>query len=686
MTFLEFRNAITDWFDTLQSGEEVLFEMEVDKYELYNLYLDSFPTGTNNILIKRREYDCSACRNFIRNIGNVVAIRDGEIYTIWDADIDDPKYGPVVKALSEFVKSKPVRSMFLSSFRSVGVKQNHSRSEDGTINTFNHLYVKLPKRFVFNNQYYSKDSKIGDFNTTRNVFKRSLDEITQESVETVLELIHDNSLYKGEEWKTHLEEFLKYKKKYIELSTDRDKELFAWEQSAKVGPIVGKIKNHSIGVLLTSLSEGKELEDAVKQYEIVVAPANYKRPKAIFTKKMLEDAKNKIKQLGYMQSLGRRFATIDDITINNILFSNKDTQSRMNGDPIFSVFDEMEQEVAINPKKFSRVEEISIKDFVDKVLPTAESVELLFESKLSSNMVSLIAPKDINAPSMFKWNNPFSWAYAGNVTDSDIKRNVKLAGGSITGVLRFSIQWNDDQFDPNDLDAHCIEPNGFRIYFDTPYDNSTGGNLDIDIRWPDKGIPAVENITFPDVDRMRVGEYVFGVHQYAYRGGRNGFKAEIEFDGQIYKFEYNNMLRDDEFVEVARVEFDGEKFTIKEKLPSDMSVKKVWGVNTNQFVPVSAIMYSPNYWDKQNGIGHKHYFFMLKGCVNEEVPNGFYNEFLKNELIEHKRVLEALGSKMHVEDTDDQLSGIGFSSTKRNDTIVKVKDKSSNEKVLRIRF
>lgn len=463
---------------------------------------------------------------------------------------------------------------------------------------------------------------------------------------------------------------------------DNKKDLYAWHTALTLSDTIGRIRNHSIGVLLTDISEGMDLDTAVRRYEKIVAPTNYKRPKAIYTKKMLEDAKKTITELGYMDSLPRRFATLDDITVNNILFSNRDAAKRIGGD----IFDDMMAEVAIDPKKFSRVEEVSAEKFVNDILPTAKSVEALLENRHAQNMVSLIAPTNKGAKTMFKWNNGFSWAYTGNITDSDIRENVKSAGGRVDGVLRFSIQWNEDGTDNCDLDAHCIEPSNYEIYFGSakkPRFSPTHGQLDVDVINP-CGKVAVENITWGNKHQMREGIYQFYVHQYN-GSARHGFRAEIEFNGNVYSFDYSKAMRRGEAVRVADVYLDRfGNLTITKLLPSTVSSREIWGLKTNNFVPVTIVMYSPNYWDNQQGIGHRHYFFMLKDCVNPEQPNGFYNEFLDNRLNDHKRVFEALGNKLAVASADDQLSGLGFSATKRNDLIVKVK--GATERIMKVKF
>lgn len=689
MKFADFNKAIQEHFNEMCKDAKRLFAVEFDYEEMNNLYLDSYPAGTNEIYRKRREYDCSCCRHFIRDIGNVVSIKDGKLHTIWELDIDDNVYSVVAKVLDHYIREKAVKGIYLRAEKRIGTAISREMLPTGEMHKYDHFFIDLPDICIYKESYNTTlEGEKGKARDTRNVFKRSLDEITPDAVDTILELISQNSLYKGAEWKEVLIEFKKYQKEYMKLS-DVKKELWTWEKSIDAGITVGRIKNHSMGTLLVNLSEGMDLDTAVKKYEQIVAPANYKRPKAIFTKKMLEDAKNTISELGYMDSLQRRFATLDDITVNNILFSNKDAAKRISGAD--DLFGEMEKDVAISPKKFSKVEEISVRDFINNVLPTAKELEVFLENKHTQNMVSLIAPENKEAKTMFKWNNPFSWAYTGNITDSDIRENVKAAGGSVTGIVRFSILWNDgDGKDDSDLDAHCMEPKGGdHIFYGHKVSGRTNGNLDIDITQPisqcksSNGV-AVENITYPSKTKMIPGTYKFYVNQYSYRNSQ-GFKAEIEVNGEIHSYEYNSPVHGN--VQVAEVILDKDgNFKVVDKLDGNCATisKDVWGVRTLQFTPVSVMCYSPNYWDEQQGIGHQHLFFMLKDCVNPEEPNGYYNEFLKPELEQHRRVFEALGAKAHVKDVDDQLSGIGFSLTKRNDLIVKVK--GVTERILKIKF
>lgn len=682
--FKNFRALLQQHFNEMVKDGAPLFITNADEDKLYDLYLDSFPAGTNPIFRKRREYDCSCCRRFVKNIGKLVSFMDGQMVTIWDFDTKSDVYQPVVDALAAYVKTCAVVNPYYVSRNMIsngkfGTEMNYEYDADHkAVRTWDHFAVNIPQRFITSGDDVA--TKMAQWRDSANVFKRSLEELTMDSVDTVLELIAQNSLYRGKEFEGVVRRFKLNKSEYDDLSAEM-KPAYIWLAPNCIDMGQLRIRNTAIGTLLVNLSDGMNVDAAVTAFEKVVAPANYKRPKAIFTKKMLGDAQKTVTELGYMNSLGRRFATLDDITANNILFCNRDAAPRVMG--VANPFEAMAKSLGTDPKKFGRAEEIGIEKFVKEVLPTAAGLELFMENRFSKNMVSLVAPQDKSAPSMFKWPNGFSWAYTGNMADSDIRENVKAAGGKVDGVLRFSIQWNDvpGEWDENDEDAHCIEPDKNHIYFGNKWHPRTDGRLDVDITHPGQKA-AVENITWPDIKKMKEGEYSFYVNCFAGRGGKTGFRAEIEFDGNIYSFNYDKPLHGGQNVAVAKVTLKDGKFSIKELLPSSTSTREIWGVNSNQFVPVSVAMYSPNYWDEQTGNGNRHYFFMLKDCVNPEKPNGFYNEFLKADLLQHKRVFEALGSQMAVQSVDDQLSGVGFSETQHNSLIVKVQ--GATERVLKV--
>lgn len=637
-----------------------LFETDIDKDILWNTYLDSFPPGTNEIFKERREYDCQCCKSFIKTIGNVIIIKNNQFISIWDIKIGG-QFQPVVDALSKLVKSTKIKDIFYHFQKKIGQDFNEGISTTNKKIKWEHFYIDLPNKFVLKD----KGSKLNEIKTTKELFKRGLDDITYNAINTVIELIEQKSIYRGNEFKLQIEQLLNYKKQYELIGIDeKKKDTFCWDLSSKLGMLL-RIQNTIIGTLLVDISNKVLLNDAVKMFENKIAPQNYKRPSAIVTKSMIIKAQEKIIKLGFEDSLLRRFATIDDITINNILFADRSTKQSI------GIFDTIIKDAPINIKKFNKIENVSIKTFITDILPKADNIKLMVKNQHKSNFMSLIAPQIKNTKNMFKWDNNFSWTYTGEVTDS-IKKQVKKLGGNINGILRFSIQWNDGDNNQNDFDAHSYEPNNNLISFPKKAKvQSSSGMLDVDIITPGNKI-AVENIIYTDLQRMPIGIYKFITHNYSHNGGKTGFKAEIEFDNKIISYEYNKELRQGEKVTVAEIELTKDKkFKIINSLKTNSSSKNIWNINTNIFQKVTMIMNSPNYWN-ENKIGNKHYFFILENCLNPNEGRGFYNEFLNNELTEHRKTMELIGSKMKTIKSNNQLSGVGFSSTKENNILCKV--------------
>ncbi len=156
---------------------------------------------------------------------------------------------------------------------------------------------------------------------------------------------------------------------------------------------------------------------------------------------------------------------------------------------------------------------------------------------------------------------------SGTISNESIVENVQAMGGTTKGDLRFSIQWNDDKYNPNDFDAHCIEPNGYTImYSNSGYTSPSGGTLDVDIVSPQENVTAVENIIYPSKSEMADGVYLLRVHCFSHNGGKSGFRAEVAIRGRVYKFHYNKELEPGEYIDVANVTVEKGKITMKRLL------------------------------------------------------------------------------------------------------------------------
>lgn len=666
--FRNFRDAVEAQFNKMAKGRLYIIKT-TDKNDVWERYLDAFPAGTNEIYKERREYDCQTCKSFIKRIGNVVAVIDNKLVSVWDVEVES-YYQEVADTLAKYVKKREIKDIFLHGEKMAGNPRNNQLLDDDSIITWEHFSCEIPNRFVVDNVAELK----GSVRQRKEVFERGMKELTLDSAEIVIDLVLQNSLYRGEEHVEAVKSFVKMKKKYDKFKNDKKRSFFAWENAGDRGV---PIRNTVIGSLLQDLSEGKGIDIAVASFETKVAPSNYKRTSAPVTKGMVKKAVEKIDELGIESSLHRRYAVPTDISINNVLFADRSVVPKMKD----SLEDLLLGDVKVSNKNYDKVDDIGVDDFFADVLPNISSMEVLMTNIHKQNLMSVIAPKIEDTHKLLKWDNDFSWSYNGNITDS-MKERVKNAGGDVTGVLRFSIQWNEEGMDGrNDLDAHCKTPDA-HIYYSSKRDRRTG-ELDIDITNPQgqtsDGV-AVENITWQDKNKMVDGTYDFYVKNYS-GVNKKGFRAQVEFDGVVHSFSHDRAVSRD--VPVATVTLKNGEFTINTKLESSQQSVDVWGVKTEVFQKVSMVMLSPNHWDEQN-IGNRHHFFILDGCNNPENARGIYNEFLRSDLTEHRKVFEVLADRMLCDDSDTQLSGLGFSSTKRSELIVKVS--GAFNRMLKIKF
>jgi len=644
-----------------------IFYVSVDKEKIWDIYLNAFPEQ------HKQENTCNCCKSFIRQFSCLVGIKDNKILTLWDFECTDPEYKDAVKALRDYILTCPIDSVYVNSFDKLGTDRNPDTKRNLI---WEHYFVTLPKSMVL------KEDKIGPHQGTardnKNVLKRSLEEITDDAVNTTLELISQNSLYRGNEHQATLVAFRKLKEEFKKVPKAlRDN--FCWVQSMGTHAAVCRVRNTSIGTLLVDLSEGRELDAAVSAFERVVAPANYKRPTALVTPRMIEQAQQRLTELGLLGSLERRVLDSRDLNVNNTLFVH-----RPSGGVVADVFAELKKETVVNPKSLNKVEEISIQDFTDKVLPTAKAIKVLVENHHMPNFVTMVGPKNATDPTMFKWGNNYSWAYSGDVADS-IKERVKAAGGNVTGVLRISLSWSNH----DDLDLHVFEPNNYRIYYGNRSQTSpSGGRLDVDMNaGRGQSRQPVENIFWAQEPKLE-GKYAVVVNNYCRRDNKDGgFEVEIEYNGETEIFTSSTNAasgKDFHIVEFNYTKKDGIQF-INSNGKSNIAKynsREKWGVKTGQFVPVRAVTLSPNFWTE--AAGNKHYMFLLEGCKSDEKARPFFNEFLTPELSADRKVFEILGSKVNVEKAEDELSGLGFSDTTRNHVFVEVE--GAFKRVVKVKF
>lgn len=708
-----------------------LFRSSVTGEQVWEAYLQGFDQDPVFRDPSSSIHNCNLCNNFIRRYGNIIAFdKNWNLMTMWDLQGVEPEYQGSVTEIQKLLSTGNIQDIFIETFDwlntsnfektnkkmtwfRLGLLENIKRYTQeeamkypgsgikaGDTKVFTHFSVSLPDEFV-DKSGKSREALMGEARSKAQVFRRGMEEIPMDTLELIRDLEAQGSLLNGESYKHVVQTAIKAKTEYDKITSPSQKDAFVWVKSKELGVASG-FKNMAIGTLMTDLAQGREINEAVEAFNRMVDPVNYKKCTAPITKKQIQEAEKFVEDNGYSDSFERRCATIEDINVAEILHSNMSTEEIKTK---VSVFSGLKSTTPTRHKKseFDKVEEVGIEKFMVDILPTCSSVEVYLTGKYRGNFVNLLTSTRKDSKGLFKWKNNFSWTYSGNLAGkSMIAQKVKSMGGTIDAPLRCSIIWNEKEDAMHtDFDNHCkeiINGRNDHIFFGCHREQNPamgrygdnkpslgGGLLDIDITNPKSqcgGGPAVENIYYKT---YKDGTYLFQLNNYN-SGANNGGRAEIVFNGRTFQYEIKHEIRGT--IDLATLHIkNGELEKIEqskyfvgegEEIPDN-----IYGLDTCEFHKVNLLCLSPNYWEGQ-GVGNKHYFFMLEGAKNPETIRSIHNEFLNDELSGHRKVMEVLGSSLKVESTDGQLCGLGFNSTVRDEIILRLG--GSHKRVIKVKI
>ena len=729
----------------LATGGNLLFCSNIEGELLWDAYLGGF---VNDPIFRSTEssvHNCNYCKSFVKHYGPMVAINPTTLELITLFDIDPAKvpgeYQKSIKDMSDLIRKQgKVRDVFVETFSHladprtpyedkpkedqptyrIGVEHNIKRylAEDvarwpksgiklNDVITFRHFFLDLPREFViFGGE--SAESVMSKARSTQEAFKRILDEVSPEVMQTVIDLEENGSLLNATQYMESLKKCLSCAVEYKGIKGENKKNNYVWLKSINTkGAIIRK--GTSLGQLLENIAKGEmSLDDACTAYNKMVDPANYKKAKKAITQKEILSAQEFVEKNGYSESFDRRCATIDDIVADQVLFSTTDAAAAKTK---VSVFDSIKPTAPVGKSKvdFTKLAEVSIDEFMTELLPKCNNIELWLDNEHKNNFMTLLTSNNPASKKIFKWDNNFSWTYGNNLTgvsQLNLGQAVQQRGGSVSGVIRFTHSWNELEpnqslmdahvfmpgYDKKKFDGNCVNdvyPCSRRVGWNHRRDDLSGGVQDVDyVNEAPAGFIPVENITFPDINKMPEGTYIYKIHNWNFRktGGRG--RAEIAFGGNVYQYVYP-ATKHKEWVTVARVTLKNGRFTIDHVLPlAQQQPVEVFGVQTCQFHKVSLVCVSPNFW-QEHGVGNKHYFFMVRGAKAPGKIRSIHNEFLVNDLYtNHRRVMEVLGDQLKCESTEGQLSGLGFNSTVRDEVVLKLQGdfEKGNTKFIKVKF
>ncbi|MEG1310479.1 MAG: hypothetical protein RR942_06550 [Romboutsia sp.] len=671
--YYEFEESVKTVFNSLVESNTPLFKTNVDKEILWETYLNGIPEEG------RQHYNCNACKHFITRYANLVTVdENGAIKSVLWNEIQAPVFfKEVAKTLRIIVEGNPIKNIFLSDEKVLGIPKTGE---------WTHYSVKLKNNSISLNKsrLQTAGQILADKKEDYRMFNLGLVDYSAEILQIALDLLESNQLYRGNKF-VKIVEWFKLMSESLSTVKDRKlKENLKWLAVATAPTGFCRIRSSMVGTLLDDIKEGLSLESIKRRFNEKMNPSQYMRSQSEPKVNAIKEAEKVIENLGIADSLERRYATLEEIPGDEIIWReiekeiSKTTSSKTSGTGVFAKLLAKQEETSNHNLDKLPITKMTWDKFKKTILPKAKTIEAKVDN--TNKLMALVTAANPESENILQWDNSFSWYYHGGI-DSEMKKRVEAEGGRYEdNEIRCSLMWNSY----TDLDIHCMPPNEREIFYGDKRNGS--GYLDVDMNaCRGESITPVENIRWQS--NAPNGRYRFYVNNYSDRNhGDNPFKVELQVKDQVFTFEGNADMNYRKTVVFEFDYYDGQVTMLSKN--AMINTTENWNLDNNQFVKVNAITKSPNLWENNN-LEHlgNHTFFILDGCkdLSEGKGRGFFNEMLIPDLRAIRKTLEAYTSMTPIEGVDEATAcGVGYSNNSDWNLTLKISTINGGTKLIKI--
>lgn len=387
--------------------------------DLYGLLLDGIPEEA------RQHYNCNACRHFVNRYGGLVKIdeKTGKQTPVMWPEKAPAFFSEAVKKIRRKVSAATVTGVFITSERQLGTPVTGS---------WEHMAVKIPESMVHHKRLKNAFQEAAEKAEDYGLLASAIGKYRTETVETAVNLLRSEALYRSENVLGMAEWFLEVLQLVKEKRATRN---IIWYKAATAPVGFCHISSNVIGTLLDDIAAGYDFNTVSRKFAEKMNPLQYQRPQAAPSAGNVAQAERIVEKLGIANSLKRRYARLDEIQTIWRPMPIKKVGGVSAG--VFARVATKEQQRETPNAMSGPTVTITWEKFRRTVLGSARKIEFYVPGK-EDCYTAILTAENQEAPPIILWDteenrNPFSWyVYSGGSTPS--RWNLLPGYVEVTGV------------------------------------------------------------------------------------------------------------------------------------------------------------------------------------------------------------------------------------------------------------